>query len=580
MSKVVRLLLLVAIFTSTFMLVSCASTPKNASGDNFSGNGTDIQVKPVSLMVNTDRSFFASIDKEIMTLVQDGSPYSLRQAASMLHKSDVTQYTNAEVVLLNIISEISLIVWPSVPLRMEVPELRESNPYMGAIESSKKGIFDTSTGNSDFYSTLLPAFVVFSPVAKAESYDRAVDVVKKALEIQKTSIIANYLMGYIYQKKGEYAKSLEYFAYVSRETDSVFEVNNAIAVSYYGSGQYEKALAASESILASRSQDTALLKICAESCFKLADLERAEDYVLRVLQLEPANIDYVLFRSEILITKGDYVRASSLLDAYGRSNPTGRKYLLLRAQMQKNWNKNNNSAAETLSQALKLYPNDKEILLFAAEFCSANDMDINRKSAIDYANAYLEIDSHNLRALTVCVDELIKKGDWLSAYSVCQPLMGRNDITNELVYDYIDICLHLNKSSEAWSRISSLYESNPGDEVTQQMYIQVLIATKRTTQALALINELLPSANSKMKSFLYYQKSFLEKNEEAILGDLRSSLTANPRNTDVLYRMYQIYYGRQDWKRAQYYLKQVVALEPKNQDILNKNEELDALLGK
>lgn len=83
-----------------------------------------------------------------------------------------------------------------------------------------------------------------------------------------------------------------------------------------------------------------------------------------------------------------------------------------------------------------------------------------------------------------------------------------------------------------------------------------------------------------MKSFLYYQRSFFGATEDEILGDLRSSLTANPRNRDALFRLYKIYYAKKDWRRAQYYLKQVVALDPLNTEVLRLNSELNSLLGK
>ncbi|MBQ1593204.1 MAG: hypothetical protein II077_14320, partial [Treponema sp.] len=68
--------------------------------------------------------------------------------------------------------------------------------------------------------------------------------------------------------------------------------------------------------------------------------------------------------------------------------------------------------------------------------------------------------------------------------------------------------------------------------------------------------------------------------EDEIFADLRASLTANPRNKDALYRFYRIYYNKQDWRRAQYYLKQVVAIDPRNSEFLAQNAELDALLGR
>ena len=88
----------------------------------------------------------------------------------------------------------------------------------------------------------------------------------------------------------------------------------------------------------------------------------------------------------------------------------------------------------------------------------------------------------------------------------------------------------------------------------------------------------MPESNVRMKSFLYYERSFLRTSEDQVLADLRSSLTANPRNKDSLYRLYRIYYGKKDWRRAQYYLKQVVALDPSNATYVRQNSELDGLL--
>ena len=572
------LLYVIAFLSLSSILFSCATTSSVAK--TGAGSTTVATATSIPLPVMAERSYFSTIDKNVIKLVQQGSPESLRQAYSLLHKSDSSSYSDSEVVMLNIIYELMNLVWSKESFNMDQPSGPVTNLYTGAIESAKKGIYDTSTGNSDFLTTVLPSLLLVTSDSKSDFYDDCKSSLESSLSMQKDSVLSNYLLGLLYIRQEQYKDAIEVLSRIQGIEDNIYEVNFALAKSYTGSRNYKLALTIAENLLTDYSQDIDLLGICAECVYQAGDLENAENYVLRILQIDPSNLDYVLFRSQILIAKGDYVRASSLLDLYGRSNPDGRRYLLLRAQMQKNWNKNNSTAGETLTKALRLYPDDLDIMVFAAEFASETDTLVNGKSAFEYANAVLEKDSDNMTALTVCIDELIKMGNWLSAYSVCQPLTNKSNVSSELLYDYIDICLHLNKSSEAWDLISSLYQKHPDDEVTQQMYIQILISTKRTKEALTLINSLVPSASSRMKSFLYYQKSLIDTDEESKLADLRSSLTANPRNVDVLYSMYQIYYGRKDWKRAQYYLKQVVALEPKNQDMITKSQELDALLGK
>ena len=131
--------------------------------------------------------------------------------------------------------------------------------------------------------------------------------------------------------------------------------------------------------------------------------------------------------------------------------------------------------------------------------------------------------------------------------------------------------------SESRSR-TKLYGSSPSDEDAQMAYIKVMVSSGQSASALRIIEDLLSESNVRMKSFLYYERSFLRTSEDQVLADLRSSLTANPRNKDSLYRLYRIYYEKKDWRRAQYYLKQVVALDPSNATYVRQNSELDGLL--
>ena len=175
--------------------------------------------------------------------------------------------------------------------------------------------------------------------------------------------------------------------------------------------------------------------------------------------------------------------------------------------------------------------------------------------------------------------EMIKSGEWQNAYNLSSEIIKTSPDTKNLC-KHIEICLSLKKNQEATEIAENLYRENQNDEDVQQTYLTVLVAASKKADALSMIQSLLPTASSKMKSFLYYEKSLLDSQEEEILNDLRSSLTANPRNRDSLYRLYLIYYKKSDWRRAQYYLKQVVALDPNDTEILAKNAELDKILGR
>ena len=147
-----------------------------------------------------------------------------------------------------------------------------------------------------------------------------------------------------------------------------------------------------------------------------------------------------------------------------------------------------------------------------------------------------------------------------------------------MILKHVEICLQLGKTGEALEFSQKAYEQNPQDEMIVQSYILAQIAGGNKNQSLVLINSLLENSTPKMKSYLFYRRSFLQATEAACLSDLRSSLISNPRNSDALFRLYEIYYGKDDYKKAQYYLKQVVALNPNDSTFRKLNESLTKLL--
>ncbi|WP_222703981.1 tetratricopeptide repeat protein, partial [Treponema pectinovorum] len=220
------------------------------------------------------------------------------------------------------------------------------------------------------------------------------------------------------------------------------------------------------------------------------------------------------------------------------------------------------------------------IILTAAFLAAETGMKINQKSAGELASLILQKDEKNVDALQIKIADLIQQNKWNEAYSVSSSLIRLKNSPKNAIFTHISICLSSGKKDEAWNLIASLYEHDPKDEEVLQTFIKVLISTDRNARALKIIEQTLPSANSRLKSFLYYQKSFISTTEDAILLDLRSSLTANPRNKDALFRLYQIYFNKKEYRKAQYYLKQVVSLSPADESLLKLNSELEKLLSR
>ncbi len=572
---------------------SCASTPKKSAEEKELEEllSDDEEYVPeegsaisIPIPEQTSRSYFSTISQSVMELVYAGSQSSLKQAALSLRKAGNEGYAENEKILLVTVTEMLTMAYPSQSANWELPSVDRSNSYIGALDSAKNSIYDSSTGNSDFLTLVLPSFVLFKNNSVSSYYEQSYRSLSEALSLKPDSVIANYLMALLLQKNSEISAALSYMQKAYSGSRDCVEIAEDLAQLYYDNKRYEESASVISSFVSSNPNNETFLALGAKTYYELSRLDEADSYVQRLLTVAGDNIEYTLLRAKILMKKGDYIKASSLLDVYSRTNRTSRDYLLLRSQLQLEWNKSPSNAADTIAEALALYPTDFEVLLRAAEIASSASTNVGGKTALQLAASVLEKQSDNTTALGISVSELVKASKWSEAYTLSSRLVSRTDISPEVLsqarHTHVDICIAQGRTEEAWNLASLLYGQNSKDETNQQTYIKTLIATGRYETASSLINSLLTSSSARMKSFLYYQRSRLDATEEAVLADLRSSLTSNPRNEDALYRLYELYYQKSDWRRAQYYLKQVVALNPNDARLLRLNAELDTLLGK
>lgn len=570
-----------AVFTA--VVLSCASAPEKVVGGtattSFEGlpeEKTAISTATVDDKKNKNYTYFSRIDQSIMTDVEIGSPSSLRKAASALRKLDMEDDESGKV-LLAVEANIMQMVWSTERVDWESPSVNNDTPYLGAINSAKNGIYDVSTGNVDFLTILLPSLVVLKVTDVRPFFSDSEKALQKCLSIRNNSVLANYLLGMLYMKMSEKTKALSYLKAAAKDAPDCFQTVYAYAECLYRCGAYNEAKAQADFLNSKYPMNNDGLRLLAEIAYTLENYDQAEECISRVLQQQPNDLSAVLFRARILIQKKDYIHAASLLDVYSRQDSTSKEYLLLRAQVQYDWSKNIIAAVSTIENALKLYPEDSEVLLFAAKISASAGVPVAGKNVEDYANMVLEKEPGNVNALNYAVEGLIIKRKWQQAYGMSASLLEKNN-SRQNVFNHIKICLSLKKYDEAWNLIQPVYRNNSSDEDVVQNYVRVMVESGRNQQALSLINQLMASASSRQKSFFYYERSYLQVQEESVLSDLRSSLIANPRNSDALFRLYEIYYSKRDYRKAQYYLKQVVALNPNDSELKSLNDKLSSLI--
>lgn len=535
----------------------------------------DAPITKIAIESEKKGSYFSGISDKILSLAEDGSPESLQDLLAKIRKSSV-EYEENERVLIFIASEIMKVVWASQNFQGEVPQVPSRNAYVGAIESARSGIYDTSTGNSDFLLCVLPSLVLCSSNLRSDYYAKSESDLREALSFKKDSTLANYLLGLLCMKSGRIEDALSNFR-LAAEKSNAFEINFNLAAVLNDLGRYEESQSITDRLIVAEPSNLGLLKLLAQISYNRADYSSAERYAMLVLTQNPSDLEMVLFRAKVFVKTGEYLKAASLLDVYAKSNLNSKEYFLLRSRVQKEWNKNISAAISTIEKAISLYPDDSEVLLYAAELAGDGGRSVGGRSSEELSQQVLKADSENPLALSFLIKNFIDSEKWRDAYNSSKALMAK-DSSNETIGTHVRICLALGYDDEAWNNASALYEKNPSDEVAIQTYVEAMVRTGRTALASRFINTALGGASNSMKSFLYYQRSFLANGESARLSDLRSAVMANPRNSDALFRMYEIYFEKQDYRKAQYYLRQVIALNPNNANYLRLNSDLDKLI--
>ncbi|MGI5172399.1 tetratricopeptide repeat protein [Treponema sp. OMZ 840] len=567
-----------AVCAALLLFVACSSAPqKKGSPPVQDSEGNSLPVIKTPVAGTYFSSYFKGVNTSVLVDIQNGSPLAIRRAVSALHKPD-GRYSEQEQVLFAICSAIIKYAWPKERVTWTLPSVSVDNLYTATLDSIDKGIFAFPSADDDVFMLTLPCLAVFSSSAVNGFYAQAALSLEKVLKIYPDSVLNLYLAGTVAFRTKEYERAAYFFKKaVDIEPDNQYIVPmyiNALLQSGKAAAAYEL----THTFLQKEPQHAEYLKLYARSAFALKRYTEAENSAARVLQREPDNIEFLLFRARVLFELQEYLSVSTLLDLCAKSDKTSKEYLLLRSRLQAVWNKNISAAVATIQEAFIQYKDDTDVLIFAAELSAVSGQTVDGKTALELAAAVLEKEPGNPRALAVLAQDSVKRKDWQNAYDAVTALAQLETLSVEHTLLYVQICLALNKIEQARLLLKDLYTSETTDEHIRQWYIRLLIAEGKKNEAASLINGLLPNAAGKMKSVLYYERSRLGSSDAQVLADLRSSLTANPRNENALYDLYAYYYRQKDYRKAQYYLKQVIALNPNDAGFLKLNAELETLL--
>ncbi|MEL3899898.1 tetratricopeptide repeat protein [Treponema phagedenis] len=515
----------------------------------------------------------------ILRNIQIGSPYSFRKAVKQIQEDSLGLTINNRLYL-QLITRFMRYLYPFEPISWNTPLYTEENVFLTALNKIESGEYPYELSENDFLSLIIPPLLLTVKnitISKTHLTD-ILHRIQAAQKLMPESVLPAFLLGKYFELQGSSSKAETAYRLAWEIAPSCYPAGIQYARFAAAGGNTEQAKRIGNQLLQRFPDNIEIFLLQAEIYLKLKDLDSAEPYIIEVLKRRPENTAALLLRIQILIERKEYLKANALLDAYATKNRTDKEYLLFRARVAKEWIKNFASAKAYIEQAYQYYPENISVLLACAEICFDTGETITGMDANDFITTILKKDSENMFALKLLIKNDIALEKWQQAIPRAEHLNAKypGDENRELL---IQVYIGAGNTEKAVNLARQLYNAseNPSDALIS-LYLETLYASKNFQQIRFIINGKLDSARSPLKSILLYYQAMLSTSEDSKLGLLRSSLLADPRNKPSLFAMYTWYYRRQDYRKAQYYLRQLIALDPSNHYYADLAKKLETII--
>ena len=571
-SKYCIVYLLFSIFL--FVCFSCTTVKNSADTDHTLEPSFSSTILPLPSAADLALNRTAS---QMQADMEIASPESIRRAVTRVYSAS-QGLTREKQLQLTLAARLMRLLYPLEAVDWNIPNYQQVDPYLEALALIEKGVYPQNLGMTTFWDTVIPAMILIKRVG-AQEYAAALE--KRlfiARNLNPSSVLPPYLLGLLYEQLGKLSDAEDYYQMAWEQDESCYPAGMRFAYLALLSNNIETASKIAEKLYGRYPNAGTIQLLLAETYLKKRNLEKAEEVVFAVLK-KSNDLGHALFlRIRLHIEKKEYLAANALLDEFAKKNKADKSYLLLRSRVLLEWSKNITEAKQCLERADTLYPQVSDVILACADFCFETKNTVNGKTANDFINALLKQNPRNILAIRLLVKEDIAEKRWDSAFERVQYLYNNNPSEEDIVL-YARVCAGMNNWEEAVNTAQTAYNAaskQPSDEIIT-LYLQALYGAKKYGMLRQVINRHLSDARSALKSVLIYYQSLLESNDEEKLTLLRSSLLSDPRSSLTLFALYEWYFRHKDYRKAYYYLQQVIALDPYNKTYLQLAEKLERL---
>jgi len=568
-----------AAITIGFLLFSCGTNlaPKEVL---LPTEAPAVTLEPVQVV---NRGGGGIVD-EICSSAEIGTPSALLNTLDIIHREGLgsTEFGRA---MANVCIVILKTLYPAAASDLPMTDPPLTHLYSRIIREAERGVYVPPRRNSsDYLEYVLPFLSIYPggrPVSP-ERYLSALPDLEKAVKLNSESVLAPLFKGIVFESINSTERAFEQYTEVWKAFPECFPAALGLARVMEAQGSYlqaERFL----SDLAGRFPDNVQVKRqLALSYYHSGNWQRAQAAVDDILQKYPRDGDFVLMKAHILVEQGQLLQAQAPLDLYAGINPTNRFALFLRARVQAEAYNNREGALNYLRAIIRSSSPDDDYYNEAAVYAARLLMESNRpQDQIEGRSLLIRmmaVPAPSLEAVSLALWDAIRQEAWTDARLYLARLLEERRSTQDLLAAYT-VEKEQGNAAAALSFARELYQRDRSNDEGILAYISALIETGRKDEASSMIESRIEGVpGGSLKSRYYYLRSQTRGSEELQMNDLRSSLFEDSRNLNSLIALFEIYLGRNDERRAISYLRQALALAPDNLQLKRYEAEYAAAL--
>ena len=556
------------LFLLIFLLVfnSCRSEPTvredEISNDSF----------PVLVSSPGTNSSSGSVVEELRRLTERGTPSSILEGLEIIQNRNLSG-TEFGRVMTAVNVTLFRILYPSIHANLPPVDPPLTHSYSRILREAERGVYmaPSSRESADFLELTLPFLSYYNNEGRninTNQYLSALPDLERALIINRDSVLAMYFIGTVYERTGSFNEAHSWFSRAWELFPDTYPVALGLVRVMDALGRTDETIPFLQNLVITMPDNFRIKRQLALAYYNTGDWSRAETAVAEVLQINARDADFVLMRAHILVEQGRLVQAQAPLDIYATINPNNRLYLFLRARIQAEAFNNRDSALNYLRSIIRSSPdqvNPDEMIIYAIRLLMESPRTEDQEEGRLLLSRFLSAPLTPIEIISLSLDDAVRREAWTEARPLMNRLLEERRSSQDLMSAYI-VEKETGNNAQALSYARELYDRDRNNEEGIIAYITALIDTGRRDEAAVMIESRLTQVTAgTLRSRYFFLRSRVRTNEELALNDLRSSLFDDPRNLDSLISMYEIYFRRRDERRADYYLRQALALAPNDQ---------------